>query len=133
MFQGLSRWHVRSKIEEDLKNLNLFVDKKDHNMHLPVCSRSGDVIEPQLRSQWFVDCRQMAAQALDAVRTGELQLIPAARATQWERWLGETDKQDWCVSRQLWWGHRIPAYLITFTSACKVRHQCCSQQHVRLM
>jgi valyl-tRNA synthetase len=75
------------------------------------CSRSKDIIEPLPIPQWFCDCDAMAARGLKAVETGELRLIPSSFNKTWEYWLGNI--RPWCISRQLWWGHRIPAYFVT--------------------
>lgn len=79
-------------------------------MQIPICSRSGDIIEPRLTPQWWVDCKEMAKRSTDAVRDGSLKLIPDFHNDTWFHWLDNI--QDWCVSRQLWWGHRIPAYSV---------------------
>ena len=62
----------------------------------------------------------MAEEAIGAVESGDLDLVPSSSKEQWQRWLGKTEKQDWCVSRQLWWGHRIPAFRVAFNSPEKV-------------
>ena len=79
-------------------------------MQIPICSRSGDIIEPRLTPQWWVNCKEMAKRSTDAVRDGSLELIPSFHNDTWFHWLDNI--QDWCVSRQLWWGHRIPAYSV---------------------
>lgn len=79
-------------------------------MQIPICSRSGDVIEPRMTPQWWVNCKEMAKRSTDAVRDGSLELIPNFHNDTWFHWLDNI--QDWCVSRQLWWGHRIPAYSV---------------------
>jgi len=73
------------------------------------CSRSGDIIEPMLKPQWWVRTDAMAKAAAQAARDGELNIIPETHQDTWYRWLD--NNRDWCISRQLWWGHRIPAYL----------------------
>jgi valyl-tRNA synthetase len=80
----------------------------DHPTALSICSRSGDVIEPLLMPQWYVDCGAMAKRAADNVRNGVMTIEPKSHAHTWFFFLDNI--QDWCVSRQLWWGHRIPAY-----------------------
>jgi valyl-tRNA synthetase len=77
-----------------------------------ICSRSKDIIEPVIRPQWYVDVQSMAKKAADAVRNKQLEIIPAFQEPVWYSWLD--NPQDWCVSRQLWWGHRIPAYIVRF-------------------
>jgi valyl-tRNA synthetase len=110
-FAGMHRWAVREKLIIRLKELKLFKEVKDHKMSLGVCSRSKDVLEPLIKPQWFIDCREMAAKATEAVKSGELEIFPKMFEINWYRWMENTT--DWCISRQLWWGHRVPAYLCT--------------------
>lgn len=107
-FAGLMRYDARIEVEKKLTELNLFHGKADNKMRLGICSRSGDVIEPLVKPQWFVDCTQMAKDAMDAVTTKQLTILPETHEKTWFRWLENI--RDWCISRQLWWGHRIPAY-----------------------
>eukprot|EP00126_Sphaerothecum_destruens_P009563 Sdes_comp20534_c0_seq1m15207 len=79
-------------------------------MKVPICDRSKDVVEPMIKPQWWCNCKTMAQEAVDAVRNGELSIKPDLHEKTWFHWL--EDCRDWCISRQLWWGHRIPAYLI---------------------
>ena len=109
-YTGMMRFDVRVKLEEDLKKLGLYVGKKDNKMQIPICSRSGDIVEPLLKPQWYVDCSEMAARAVEAVKKGELVIMPKEHENTWYRWLENI--QPWCISRQLWWGHRIPAYRV---------------------
>ncbi|TSR27787.1 Valine--tRNA ligase [Bagarius yarrelli] len=94
-----------------LKDRGQFKEIKDNPMVVPVCSRSKDIVEPLLKPQWYVDCGAMGKQAADAVRSGELKIIPEHHIKTWFNWMDNI--RDWCISRQLWWGHRIPAYFIT--------------------
>ncbi|KAJ3057123.1 hypothetical protein HK097_000051 [Rhizophlyctis rosea] len=109
-FTGQRRFDARLAVLEALKEKGLYVETKDNKMQLPICTRSGNVVEPMLKPQWWVDCKDMAAAALDAVKSGEMQIIPETSEKEWFRWLENI--QDWCISRQLWWGHRVPAYFI---------------------
>lgn len=110
-YQNMQRYNVRYAIIADLEALGLLKGREAHAMTLAVCSRSGDIIEPVLKPQWWVNCEEMAKDALEAVETGEVQLIPATpHQSTWKNYLGNI--QPWCISRQLWWGHRIPAYKI---------------------
>ena len=107
-FAGMMRYEARIAMENELKTLNLYRGKEPNPMRLGICSRSGDIIEPMLTPQWYVNCTSMAARSVAAVRNGELQIIPSEHEATWYRWLENI--RDWCISRQLWWGHRIPAY-----------------------
>ncbi len=110
-FAGMMRFDARVAITEALKAKGLFRGEKPNPMRLGVCSRTGDIIEPMLKPQWYVDCKDMAAKAAEAVRAGELKLIPDFHNSTWFNFLDNS--RDWCISRQLWWGHRVPAYLAT--------------------
>lgn len=90
-------------------------------MQIPVCSRTGDIVEPLLKPQWYVDCTDMARRAVEAVRNGELSIKPKEHEQTWYRWLENI--HDWCISRQLWWGHRIPAYKVLVHEGEKVIDQ----------
>ncbi|KAM6958804.1 valine--tRNA ligase, mitochondrial [Aplochiton taeniatus] len=108
--KGLKRFDARERVMEALAEKKLYRGKKEHAMSLPVCSRSGDVIEPLLRKQWFVRCSEMAERAVQAVDDGQLKIVPPFYTKTWRNWLSNIS--DWCVSRQLWWGHQIPAYRV---------------------
>ena len=112
-FAGMPRFEARVKVVDWLKDLGLFRGTEGNAMRLGLCSRSGDVVEPMLKPQWWVSCAGMAADAADAVRKGDLKIVPPEAAATWYRWLDGI--RDWCVSRQLWWGHRIPAFYVVFT------------------
>ncbi|XP_062825661.1 valine--tRNA ligase, mitochondrial isoform X1 [Anolis carolinensis] len=109
--QGLNRFVAREKVLAALKEKGLYRGAKEHPLVLSLCSRSGDVIEILLKSQWFVRCEAMAHKALEAVESGCLKLMPEFHEKNWKTWLLSTG--DWCISRQLWWGHQIPAYRVT--------------------
>jgi valyl-tRNA synthetase len=110
-FAGLMRFDARVAVIAALEELGLLRGKRPNPMRLGICSRTGDVIEPMLKPQWYVACDNMAARAAAAVREGELTLVPDLHNATWFSWLD--NPRDWCVSRQLWWGHRIPAYLVS--------------------
>lgn len=109
-FAGEPRFKVRATVVEYLKEKGLFRGTDDNPMRLGICSRSKDVIEPVLKPQWWVDCQDMAAKACQVVRDGRLEIIPPDFEATWFRWMENI--RDWCISRQLWWGHRIPAYYV---------------------
>ncbi|XP_077447496.1 valine--tRNA ligase, mitochondrial [Stigmatopora argus] len=113
--EGIKRFDARQLIVDVLLEKKLFRGKKDHAMTLPICSRSGDVIEPLLKKQWFVRCHGMAQKAVKAVEDSELEFIPHFYTKTWRNWLSNIN--DWCISRQLWWGHQIPAYRVEFPNS----------------
>ncbi|KAM9838315.1 valine--tRNA ligase, mitochondrial [Aulostomus maculatus] len=108
--EGMKRFDARQLIINALVEKKLFRGKREHAMTLPVCSRSGDVIEPLLKEQWFVRCGEMAEKAIQAVDDGQLEILPHFYTKTWKNWLSNIS--DWCISRQLWWGHQIPAYKV---------------------
>ena len=109
-FAGMMRFDARIAIEEALDELGLLKGKVFNKMVIPICSRSKDIIEPLVKPQWWVKMSEMGDDAIECVKNGSLELKPSFHNQTWFNWL--TDCQDWCISRQLWWGHRIPAYLI---------------------
>ncbi|XP_050387841.1 valine--tRNA ligase, mitochondrial 1 [Argentina anserina] len=114
-FEGMPRFTAREAVTEALKKKGLFRESKANEMRLGVCSRSKDVVEPMIKPQWYVKCSGMAKGALDAaidVDNRKLDITPRQYAADWKRWLENI--HDWCVSRQLWWGHRIPAWYAIF-------------------
>lgn len=114
-FVGMERFAARAAVRARLEAAGLFEGEAPHAMALGRCSRSGDVLEPLVKPQWFVNSKPLADRALAAVEDGRMKLTPDAHVSTWRRWLGEI--QDWCISRQLWWGHRIPAFRVQRTSA----------------
>ncbi|CAL8103211.1 unnamed protein product [Calicophoron daubneyi] len=121
-FAGLPRFSARSRLIERLSELGLYRKREDIAASgqvtiLPTCSRSGDIIEPLLREQWFVRTADMAARAVKATESGQLRLHPSYQNAIWSEWLAPKNHRDWCISRQLWWGHRIPAYRLRATDS----------------
>lgn len=114
-FLGMKRFEARKAVLEALKDRGQFKEIKDNPMVVPVCSRSKDIVEPLMKPQWYVSCTDMGKQAADAVREGRLKIIPDHHHKTWFNWLDNI--RDWCISRQLWWGHRIPAYFVTVNDA----------------
>lgn len=107
-YKGQKRFDVRYSIQDALKEKGLYVDKKDNPMKVPLCEKSKDIIEPIMKPQWWVRMKELAAPALQAVRDGKIKIQPESAEKSYFRWL--EDINDWCISRQLWWGHRCPAY-----------------------
>ncbi|PHH73835.1 hypothetical protein CDD82_5253 [Ophiocordyceps australis] len=107
-FKGQKRFDVRYAIQDALKDKGLYVDKKDNAMKVPLCEKSKDVIEPIMKPQWWVRMKELAEPAMQAVRDGQIKIKPESAERSYFRWL--QDINDWCISRQLWWGHRCPAY-----------------------
>ena len=107
-FRGLTREAAREQVIEALETLE-YIDKiEPHTLQLPIGDRSGVVIEPYLTKQWFVRCKPLAEPAIDAVRSGKVTFYPKNNENTYFHWLENI--QDWCISRQLWWGHQIPAW-----------------------
>jgi valyl-tRNA synthetase len=107
-FAGLDRYEARTQIVAALDEMGDLESVKAHEMMLGRCQRSDDVVEPRLKTQWFIRVAPLAAAALEATRSGKTQILPERFVKVWEHWM--TDMRDWNVSRQLWWGHRIPAW-----------------------
>ncbi|MBS1581437.1 MAG: valine--tRNA ligase, partial [Bacteroidetes bacterium] len=108
IYAGLDRFEARKKIVADLEEQGFLVKVEDHTNKIALSDRSGAVLEPLVSEQWFMDVKEAAAQALAAVKEGRIQFTPEHHVAVWEHWL--TNIQDWCISRQLVWGHRIPAW-----------------------
>lgn len=109
-WQGVKRFDARAMVIEALKTKGLYVGQQDNEMSLPTCSRSGDIIEPLLKPQWWVNQKDMAVVAIEAVKKGDITITPKTSESEYFHWLENI--QDWCISRQLWWGHRCPVYFI---------------------
>ena len=114
-YRGLDRFVARKKIVADLERLGLLVETKKHKLVVPRCARTGQIVEPMLTDQWFMamtqpgrDGESIAGRAIKAVERGDVRFVPAQWVNTWNHWMGNI--QDWCISRQLWWGHQIPAW-----------------------
>ncbi len=108
VYVGLDRYEARQRIVGDLEASEDLVRSAAHEMVIGRCQRSHDVIEPRLKTQWFIRTKPLAEKALEASRSGRTRILPERFEKVWEHWL--TEIRDWNVSRQLWWGHRIPAW-----------------------
>ena len=107
-YRGMDRFEARRAVVADLEALGLMVKIEPHPMKLPTCQRSGVVVEPMLSKQWYVRTEPLAKPAADAVRSGRTRIVPKAWEKTYFHWMDNI--RDWCISRQLWWGHQIPAW-----------------------
>jgi valyl-tRNA synthetase len=118
-YRGLDRFKARKAVVADLEAAGLLVETKKHKLMVPRCARTGQVIEPMLTDQWFVAMQSkgnahntsgtsIADKAIAAVKTGEVKFVPENWVNTYDQWMNNI--QDWCISRQLWWGHQIPAW-----------------------
>ena len=117
-YQGMDRFVARKAVVADLEAIGALVEVKKHKLMVPICTRTGQVIEPMLTDQWFVamskvseqdpTSKSIAQKAIDAVATGEVTFVPENWVNTYNQWMNNI--QDWCISRQLWWGHQIPAW-----------------------
>jgi valyl-tRNA synthetase len=114
-YRGLDRFAARERVVADLQAQGLLVDVKPHRLVVPRCARTGQIVEPMLTDQWFVavskpgpDGQSIAQRAIDAVERGDVRFVPEQWVNTYNQWMKNI--QDWCISRQLWWGHRIPAW-----------------------
>jgi valyl-tRNA synthetase len=114
-YRGLDRFVARKKVVADLDALGLLLETKKHRLQVPRCARTGQVVEPMLTDQWFVAVNQagadgvsIAQKARDAVSSGAVRFVPENWVNTYNHWMDNL--QDWCISRQLWWGHQIPAW-----------------------
>ncbi len=110
VYENMDRFDVRKTLWADLKSQGLAVKEEAHTQRVPRSQRGGEIVEPLVREQWFVKMEGLAKPALEAVTSGETQIIPERFEKIYRMWL--EDIKDWCVSRQLWWGHRIPVWYV---------------------
>src|SRR5690606_11689249 len=107
-YAGLDRFEARKQIIAEFEALGLLEKIEPHSLKVPRGDRSGDSIEPRLTDQWYVKTADLAKPAIEAVEDGRIQFVPKQYENMYFAWM--RDIQDWCISRQLWWGHRIPAW-----------------------
>jgi valyl-tRNA synthetase len=112
-YAGLDRYEARERVVEDLEKLGLLDSVQDYTLSLGKCSRCRTPIEPLVSKQWFVRTKPLAAKAIAAVDEKRIEIVPENWVKTWNEWMHNI--RDWCVSRQLWWGHRIPAW---YCDAC---------------
>ena len=110
-FRGMDRYEGRQAVVEAMDALGLLEKVEDHRLRVPRGDRSGVVIEPWLTLQWYVDAKKLAGPAIEAVESGAIEIVPKQWENTYFAWM--RDIQDWCISRQVWWGHRIPAWYDT--------------------
>ena len=128
-FRGMDRFDARKAVVAEFEALGLLEKIEPHTLKVPRGDRSGAVIEPWLTPQWYVDAKKLAVPAIEAVEQGAIQFVPKQWENTYFSWM--RDIQDWCISRQLWWGHRIPAwhddagniYVGDSEAAVRVKHQ----------
>jgi valyl-tRNA synthetase len=114
-YRGLDRFVARKRVVADLEALGLLVETRRHKLTVPRCARTGQIIEPMLTDQWYMamtkagaDGESLAGRAIRAVEQGDVRFVPPQWVNTWNQWMNNI--QDWCISRQLWWGHQIPAW-----------------------
>jgi len=118
-YRGLDRYDARKLVLSELEDLGLLVEIKPHKLQVPRGDRTGQVIEPYLTDQWFVKMQALAKRGLELVESGQITFVPPNWINTYRHWMENI--QDWCISRQLWWGHRIPAWFDD-TGRCYVGH-----------
>ena len=107
-YQGQDRFECRKNLWEDMLAAGLVIKEEDYMLNIPRSQRGGEIIEPMISDQWFLRMEPLAKPALQAVRSGQIQIVPEHFTKVYYNWLENI--QDWCISRQLWWGHRIPVW-----------------------
>ncbi len=120
-FQGVERFAARKAVKRRLAELGFERGSKQHSMTLPRSQRSGTIVEPIISTQWFVKMEPLAKPALEAVRDGRTEILPEHWVKTYDHWLENI--QDWCISRQLWWGHQIPAWFCQDCDAIQVARE----------
>ncbi len=133
-YAGLERFECRKKLWEDMRAAGLVIKEQPYTLNVPRTQRGGEIVEPMISTQWFVTIKPLAEKALDAVRKGEIKIVPEYYTKVYYNWLENIE--DWCISRQLWWGHRIPVWYcddcqaITVTRADPTECSQCHSKHI---
>src|SRR5690606_38998512 len=120
-YRGQDRYEARKTVLADLEAAALLVEAKPHKLQVPRGDRTGQVIEPYLTDQWFVKMDTLGARGLELVEKGDVKFVPPNWINTNRHWMENI--QDWCISRQLWWGHRIPAWYDEAGNACVGRDE----------
>ena len=108
-YAGLDRFEARKRVLHDLREQGFLVAEKDYALAIGKCDRCGTIVEPRLSEQWFIKIKPLAERAKEAVESGEITILPENHRQVYLNWMNNI--YDWCISRQLWWGHRIPAWI----------------------
>ncbi len=133
-YQGQDRFEARKNLWSDMREAGLVIKEEPHTHQIPRAQRGGEIIEPMISTQWFVEIQPLAAKALEAVRKGRIEIIPERFKKVYYNWMENI--HDWCISRQLWWGHRIPVWYcddcgeLTVTAADPQSCQHCGSQEI---
>jgi valyl-tRNA synthetase len=120
-YAGMDRFTCRARIWADMKEAGLVIQEQPHTLNVPRSQRGGEIVEPMISTQWFVEIKPLAEKALAAVRDGQIRIVPERFTKVYYNWLENI--QDWCISRQLWWGHRIPVWYCDACGATLVARQ----------
>jgi valyl-tRNA synthetase len=133
-YQGQDRFECRKNIWEDMRRADLVIKEEAYTLNVPRTQRGGEIVEPMVSTQWFVHIQPLADKAIEAVRDGRIRIVPERFTKVYYNWLENI--QDWCISRQLWWGHRIPVWYCADCGQMTVTRedpsQCihCSSSHI---
>lgn len=133
-YAGMDRFECRKKLWADMEHAGLAIKAESYRTQVPRSQRGGEIVEPMVSTQWFVKMKPLADMGLEAVRSGRIQIVPERFTKVYYNWLENI--RDWCISRQLWWGHRIPAWYcaechkITVASSDPTRCEHCGSAHI---
>jgi len=134
-YEGMDMYEAREKIVQKLEELGNLVKIEDYTHNVGKCYRCHSTIEPKISDQWFVKMKELAQPAIEAVKTGKIKFVPERYDKTYFHWMENI--QDWCISRQIWWGHQIPAYYCEkcgeITVDTKVPEKCCKCGHDKLV